>query len=122
MSLQVGDSCYASPVDAGVAACAAFVPVSQITDNGAKFRTIYCSGADLATGGLQLVVTTTDTVTGGASTTAEITQQIAFPPCLEQVKTDAYLSIFGAVLAAVVICYAVWRVVAFMNSNSRVPE
>lgn len=98
MSLQVGLSCYATPVDAGVAACSAFAPLSGLVTNGAVLRTVSCVSADQATGALNLQITSTP-VDGSAGTVAYVSQSVSYPQCNQADYVAAGEIVFGAFLA-----------------------
>lgn len=106
MSYQVGAACYATVVDAGVAACAAYTPVSTLVSNGAVIRTISCTSADAVTGALKLQVTSTP-VSGGASTITQVKQVISYSPCVQGDFVAAGELIFASVLTAWAALYGV---------------
>lgn len=103
MSYQVGAACYATLVDAGTAACAAYAPVSQLVQDGAVIRTVSCSGADLSTGALNLTITSSP-VDGSPATTAFVQQAITYPDCQQFAWVDAAETVFGA-------CLGLWAVI-----------
>lgn len=113
MPLQVGLSCFDTPVSAGEAACSSFTPVSSIDASGV--RSVSCSGADPATGALILSVATTPT--GGATTYTTVEQQLAFPDCFQSNYIQAAEQLFGVLLAAWAITYGAWKVLGFIKWN-----
>ena len=119
MSLQVGRFCYASPVDAGAAACAQYAPVSEIVNSGLDLKTVSCSGSDPVTGALLLDVTTTP-LDGSPGVSSAITHQISYSPCQETDYLAAFQTLAGTALGAFFVCYGIWRVYKFITSNSRV--
>lgn len=98
MSYQVGAACYATVVDAGGAACAAYAPLSTLVSNGAILRTVSCTSADSSTGALNFQITSTP-VDGSATTTAIISQVISYPSCTQSDYLAASEIVIGAVLA-----------------------
>jgi hypothetical protein len=112
MSYQVGLSCYATAVDAGQAACASFVPVSNIDASGV--RTVGCSGVD-ATGAMLLSVATTDN--SGATNYRVISQNPVFPNCIQADYLAAGEQIAGSVLAAACVIYGLWKVKSYLSWN-----
>lgn len=106
MSYQVGAACYATVVDAGVAACAAYAPISTLVSNGAVIRTISCTSADAVTGALKLQITSTP-VSGGASTIAQVKQVISYSPCVQSDYVAAAELIFAAILSVWAALYGV---------------
>lgn len=114
MSLQVGAFCYASPVEAGAAACGNFVPVSSLVDSGAAFRTVSCSSADAATGALNLRISTAP-VDGSAATFTMVQQQVAFPNCRESDYYDAAEVILGAALGVWATWWGVMKIIHFLG-------
>jgi len=113
MSLQVGLACYETAVYAGQAACASFVPVSNI--DAAGVRSVSCSGADSSTGALQLTVAFTPT--GGATSYSTISQLQSFSPCMQQDYIQAAEIIFGVLLAAWAIVYGAYKVTQLLHWN-----
>lgn len=111
MSYQVGAACYATVVEAGGAACAAYAPVSTLVLDGAAVRTVSCTSADPSTGALKLQISTTP-VDGSAGTSTVVSQSIAFPECTQGDYVAAAEIIFGAVLAA-------WALVWGLNAVRR---
>lgn len=105
MSYQVGAACYATLVDAGTAACAAYAPVSQLVQDGAVIRTVSCSGADSSTGALNLTITSSP-VDGSPSSSAVVQQSITYPDCQQFAWVEAAEVIFasGLGLWAVIWC------------------
>jgi hypothetical protein len=101
MSYQVGASCYATVVDAGGAACAAYAPISSIVADGAVVRTVTCTSADPSTGSLNLQISSTP-IDGSASSIAYVSQAIAFPSCTQ----SDYVAATEIVVAAVLACWA----------------
>lgn len=116
MSYQVAGSCYGTVPDAGAAACAAFAPVTQVSD--AFVRTVSCGSAAVDSGALNLTVTTTP-VDGQPSTVAIVQQQIAFPVCQQQDQIDAYLYLFGAALAAAAAIFPLWMLYRWITTQTR---
>jgi hypothetical protein len=116
MSYQVGSACFATVVEAGGAACAAFAPVSTLVSNGTVLRTVSCSSADLSTGALNLQITSTP-VDGSATTTATISQVISYPDCKQADYVAAGEVILGALLAAWALCYGPYAVTRLLNSS-----
>lgn len=106
MSYQVGAACYATVVDAGVAACAAYAPISNLVSNGAVIRTISCTSADAVTGALNLRVTSTP-ISGGASTVTQVKQVISYSPCVQGDYVAAGELIFASVLTVWAAAYGV---------------
>ncbi|MDP2144405.1 MAG: hypothetical protein Q8J80_09795 [Gallionella sp.] len=101
MALQVGAFCYASPVEAGRAACSQFQPSTVIYAN--EVKTVTCSGSDALTGDLLLQVVTTDTATQ-ISTVQNITQSLTFPPCVQ----EDYIAYFGVIFGGLMAVYVIW--------------
>lgn len=97
MSYQVGAACYATLVDAGTAACAAYAPVSQLVQDGAVIRTVSCSGADATTGALNLSITSTP-VDSGPGSTVIVQQAITYSDCQQFAYVDAAKVIFASAL------------------------
>jgi hypothetical protein len=118
MSVQVGSYCYATTADAAGAACSIFVPITTIGSDEVV-RTLSCAGNN--GDALQIVLTKTHPTSGYLGDTW-MTQYMTYPPCTEQLKTDAYLAIFGAALSAVVICYSLWRVYRLVTTSARNQE
>jgi len=114
MSYQVGGACYATTVEAGAAACAAYAPVSTLVEDGAVIRTVSCLSADTSSGSLNLQVSSTP-ISGGASSTSTVQQQIAFPECRQQDYVVAGEVVFAAILAAWVGCWGLWKITTFLN-------
>lgn len=112
MSYQVGPWCYATAVDAAAATCSSFASVTALLPDG-SVRTVSCVGST-AMGGLRLRTVSTPS-TGGASTINIITQQIDFPPCSQDDVIAAGLTIFGSLLTAGVVCWALFKVAVFLN-------
>jgi len=118
MSYQVGSSCFATVVDAGAAACTAFVPVSQFIDNGAAVRTVSCGSSDAQSGALKLTISTAP-IDGTPGTVATVVQQQAYPNCTQQDYVDAGLSITGAVLALIGTCFPLWALHRWLTAQTR---
>ena len=112
MSLQVGTSCYATAVDAGRAACSQFEPVSTIS--GSIVKTVSCSSSDPSTGALILDINSIDSSTNAASS-VQVTQNISFPPCVQQDYIDAAEVIAGSLLAFWVVGYAGYKIMALLD-------
>jgi hypothetical protein len=122
MSLQVGSACFANPVDAGAAACSAFLPVSAVSADGSQVRTVSCGSADPSTGALILNVATVGTTSGATSTSSTVSQLQAFPSCTQQDYVDAYQSIFLAVLGVLAVCLGPWWLHRILTTNARLVE
>jgi hypothetical protein len=102
VSLQVGSSCYASPADAGRAACSQFSPMLHVGDTTA--RTITCTSADASTGALNLKIVSTDLASSAVSVTT--TQQLQdYPPCVQQDYIDSLEVVAGAFLGLWALYY-----------------
>ncbi len=111
MSYQVGAACFATVVEAGGAACAAYAPVSTLVENGAVVRTVSCTSADQTTGALRLQITST-AVDGSPGTSTIVSQLISYPDCREGDYVAAAEILVGATLA----CWAtVWGLNAIRN-------
>lgn len=113
MSYQVGSYCYTDLQSAGAASCASFSPVSSINNDG-TLRTVSCETSN-ASGALILKVATTQE--GQPTTYTSITQQIAYQDCQQGQIISAQVQLFGAILAACAVCYAVWRMVQYFNHS-----
>ena len=111
MSYQVGAACYATVVEAGGAACAAYAPVSTLVLDGAAVRTVSCTSADLTTGALLLHISTSP-IDGSVGTSTVISQSVAFPNCIQGDYVAAAEAVFGALLAG-------WALVWGMNAVRR---
>ena len=114
MSYQVGAACYATLVDAGTAACAAYAPVSQLVQDGAVIRTVSCSGADSSTGALNLNITSTP-VGGGASSVTVVQQSIAYPDCQQGAWLQAGEAIAASLLGLWVCIYVGKKIIDTIN-------
>lgn len=114
MSYQVGAACYATVVDAGGAACAAYAPVSTLVSNGAILRTVSCTSADSTTGALNLQITSTP-VDGSATTTAIISQVISYSHCTQADYVAASELIVGALLAVWASLYGLNEIRKYLN-------
>ena len=112
MSLQVGNTCYLSPVDAGAAACSQFSPISTI--NSVSVKQVTCSSADATTGALNLFVTSTD-LTTNVTTSQTVQQVLSFPPCIQTDYFDAFEVVFGAVLGLYVIWLCSWKLLSYLG-------
>ena len=122
MTLQVGNACYANPVDAGVAACSSFAPVSSVSADGSQVRTVSCGSSDPATGALLLNIATVGTSSGASSSTVQVSQSVAFPTCTQQDYVDAYMGIFGALLGAFGVLFGPYWIWRLLTTNSRLVE
>ena len=110
-SVQVGSFCYASPVDAGPAACASFQPVtSSVSDT---VTTLSCSGAD--TSG-NLVIQRSVVVGSGAPTITTFTQALAYPPCVQSDYFAAGEAIFGSVLTAWCLIWGLRKILKIFHT------
>jgi hypothetical protein len=108
MSYQVGVFCYATPVDAGAAACGRFTPVSAVTSGGDFVVTVSCEGVNPDTGALQLQVASTPT--SGAGTTYKTVEQMpVLFPCQHQDYLDAFSSVFWVLVSVIVVPYCLFR-------------
>jgi hypothetical protein len=117
-SYQVGGACYVSAIDAANAACAAYQPVAALREGSIRHSS--CAGVSEAG---HLVINVVDSpLDGSANTYTQVQAEQWFMPCQEQVKWDAYMLVFGAVLTCVGVCFAFWKVYAFFTSQTRVPE
>lgn len=114
MSYQVGAACYATPVDAGTAACAAYAPVSQLVQDGAVIRTVSCSGADQTTGALILNVTSSP-VDGSASTVQSVHQSMTFADCQQFAWVQAAEVVFASLLGLFVVIYCGKKLIDTIN-------
>jgi len=114
MSYQVGAACYATVVDAGGAACAAYAPVSTLVHDGAAVRTVSCTSADPSSGALNLQISTTP-VDGSPGTVSTVSQPIAFPPCTQADYVLAAETIVAALLAAWVVVWGVNEVRKYID-------
>ena len=112
MPLQVGLSCYATPVDAGQAACASFQPVTTVT--ASSVRTVTCSSADAASGALNLSVATTDTTTN-VTTTQLISQLETYPPCSHGDYLVAFEVIFSGILGILTMIWCYKKLLDFLG-------
>lgn len=111
MSLQVGSLCYATPVDAGSAACSSFVPVASVDASGV--RTVSCVGSDQVTGALNLQVALTPP--GGSTTYSTISQLPSFPPCSHDEYLLAVEQIAGAVFACLAMTWGAWQIYKILH-------
>lgn len=98
MSYQVGLFCYATPVDAGQAACASYQPVSGVASAGNALVSSSCEGVDETTGALKLRIATSD-ISTGVTTYQTVEQLPAFAPC----QYTEILSFWWAIIPAVLI-------------------
>jgi hypothetical protein len=114
MSYQVGAACYGTLVDAGIAACAQYSPVSTLVQDGAVIRTVSCSGADPSTGALNLTITSTP-VDGSLGTSATVQQAITYSECQQFAYIEAAEVVFGAVLGLWVIWYGGYKVLSLLH-------
>lgn len=114
MSYQVGAACYATLVDAGTAACAAYAPVSQLVQDGAIIRTVSCSGADVSTGALNLNITSTP-VDGSAASSVVVQQALAFSDCQEPAWREAGEAIASALLGLWLVIYVGKKIIDTIN-------
>lgn len=114
MSYQVGSACYATVVEAGGAACAAFTPVTSLVLDGSAVRTVSCTSADSSTGALHLQITSTP-VDGSAGTTAVVSQSISYPDCMQADYVAAGEVIAGALLAAWAGIYGLQAIRNYLN-------
>lgn len=114
MSYQVGAACYATLVDAGTAACAAYAPVSQLVQDGAVIRTVSCSGADASTGALNLTITSTP-VDGSASSSAVVQQAITYSDCQQFAWVQAGETVIAALLGLVLVIYCGKLIINTLN-------
>lgn len=110
-SVQVGNACYASAVDSGAAACAAFVPVSSISSG--QVQTVTCSSADANTGALNLVVTTT-TISTGVTVTNNIQQLQSFPACNQADYVVAAEVVGSGVFAIFALIYGAKKILSIL--------
>jgi hypothetical protein len=111
MALQVGDSCYATQLDAAIATCAIFQPVYY--QDATYAYSLSCVGTD-GISRLSLVRTKT-TISTNTSVTTNFTQALAYPPCQQDAQLAAYETIFGGVLALFAICYGGYKVISFLG-------
>lgn len=114
MSYQVGAACYATVVDAGAAACAAYSPVSQLVEDGAVVRTVSCSTADLYTGALNLTITSTP-VGGSPSYSSTVQQSITYADCQQFAYMAALEVIFASLLGLWVVIYSGKKLIQIIN-------
>lgn len=112
MSLQVGSVCYASPVDAGSAACAAFVPVSSIS--GGQVQTVSCGSSDSTTGALNLTVSSTN-ISSGVTSSIQISQLQTFPPCAQGDFIAAFEVLFAGLLGLWAMWYGGSKLIGFLG-------
>jgi len=112
MALQVGDSCYATPFDAGVAACAFFsAPPFQ---NTTQLVTSQCVGTQAGTGSL-IIQTRTTTFATNSTTAVNSTLLQGYPPCVETDYLVAGEVIAGALLSLWAIGYCGYKVLSFLG-------
>lgn len=114
MSFQVGSACYATVVDAGVAACAQYAPVSTLIQDGAVIRTVSCSSADATTGALNLNISSTP-VDGSAGTVATVQQAITYADCQQFAWVQAAEVVFAALLGLWAVCYAGYKIISLLR-------
>lgn len=108
MSYQVGSFCYATPADAGQAACARYEPVSGITAGGDAVIGTSCEGANPETGALQLRVATTPT--NGSPTTYQVVEQMpAFAPCQYATVIEYFSVVIPFIVVALVLPWFVYK-------------
>lgn len=110
MSLQVGAFCYATPADAGRAACSQFQNVSSVS--GGTVQTVSCSGSD-SFGNLFLSVSSVSV--SGASSVQVVSQQVSFPPCVQQDYVDALEVVAGSILAVWVLIYTGHKILGLLG-------
>lgn len=114
MSFQVGSACYATVVDAGVAACAQYEPVSTLIQDGAVIRTVSCSSADATTGALILNISSTP-VDGSAGTVATVHQAITYADCQQFAWVQAAEVVFAALLGLWAVCYGGYKIISLLR-------
>lgn len=112
MSLQVGPHCYATALDAGAPACAAFVPVSSLSGN--QLTTISCSSVR-TDGSLLMVRSVADTTGATNPVLTEFIQQPSYPPCVEADYLTAVEGIVGPILGTLMLCWGLWRVASYLG-------
>lgn len=114
MSYQVGAACYATLVDAGTAACAAYAPVSQLVQDGAVIRTVSCTSADPLTGALNLHISSSP-IDGSTATSASVQQAITFPDCQQFAWVEAAEVLFAACLGLWAVCYGGYKILELLR-------
>lgn len=114
MSFQVGSACYATVVDAGVAACAQYAPVSNLVQDGAVIRTVSCTSADATTGALNLNISSSP-VDGSPGTIAIVQQAITFPDCQQFAWVQAAEVYFAACLGLATVCYCGYKIISLLR-------
>jgi hypothetical protein len=122
VSYQVGKYCYATVPDAGLAACAQYLPVSQLVPGGGAVKTVSCAGADAATGALQLFVTTSPTDLTASTVEGPIPHGLAYMPCQDESYVNAGLAIFAAFLAVAASAFGLWMIFQWINRGARNQE
>ena len=121
MAFQVGASCYATAVDAGSAACASYGQVSHLVADGGIVRTVSCTAVDPSSGALSMQIVSTP-VDGSPSTTAYVSQLVAFPACIQTDYVAAFEVIFGALLALAVMVWGPVQIMRFLGWGRGEPE
>lgn len=101
MSLQVGAFCYATPVDAGRAACAQFSPITSVDGSG-NVITLSCASSDATTGALNLQKIVT--APGGAQTVSTVVELPSYPDCVQ----GDYIAAVEVVIPGLLVCWVLW--------------
>lgn len=114
MSFQYSNSCYLTVVDSGVAACANFLPLTMLSQDGLTVKSLSCASADLETGALNFDLIST-LISSGASSVSSVSQLYSFAACTQSDYFVAFQAVFGAVLALVIISYGMWKIYTYLN-------
>jgi len=114
MALQVGNFCYATPADAGVAACSSFEAETSI--QGTHLISATCYGTNPVTGALYIRMADTDTVAN--TTVFTVTSHLqSFPPCTNADYLEFMQVIFGGILTVWFVWWCGKKVINAINTG-----
>lgn len=113
MPYQVGGYCYATTLDAGSPACAAFVPVTSLM--GTALTTVGCSAVN---GDATLKMYRSVADTSSATAVPVVTyfnQTLQYGDCQENAYLVAIEGIAGPFLALLVACWGLYRLAGYLG-------
>lgn len=111
MPYQVGAHCYATKLDAGPPACAAFTPVSVV--QGDSLVTVGCSSVN-ADASL-LMYRSVANMTSGTISTTSFSQTLNYGDCQENDYLIAASALAGPILALLVSCWTLWKIISYLG-------
>ena len=112
MSLQVGAFCYATPADAGRAACSQWQPVVNVSGN--IIKSVTCYDINAVNGALFLRVATTDTSIP-STTFQNVSHLLSYPACVEQDYLVAAEIVIAGLLALYVTWLCGWKILSYLG-------